>query len=133
MKYKIGERLVRFSDGTEDAVGYVEWLGETEEDADEVLAKERDTAKNPKDSKLEEAKMLVQTELAKGEQRASGMFRLGEARNISAETMRRAYRGLKVAPYQKNGAWWWALPGMEVREAVVGVEAESPMEDVQVL
>ena len=133
MKYKIGERLVSFSDGTEDAVGYVEWMGETEEDADEVLAKERDTAKNPKDSKLEEAKVLVQTELARGEQRASSMFRLGEARNISTETMRRAYRSLGVVPYQKNGGWWWALPGMEVREAVVGVTPESPMEDVQVL
>ncbi len=133
MKYKIGERMVKFSDGAEDNVGYVEWMGETEEDADEILAKERDTAKNPKDSKLEEAKLLVQTELAKGEQRASGMFRLGEARNISVETMRRAYRSLGVVPYQKNGGWWWALPGMEVWEVLVGVTAESPMEDVQVL
>jgi len=46
MKYKIGERLVKFSDGAEEAVGCVEWLGETEEDADEILTKERDTAKN---------------------------------------------------------------------------------------
>jgi putative DNA primase/helicase len=133
MKYKIGEKLVPFSDGSNDYVGCVEWMGETEEDADEVLAKERDTAKNPKDSKLEEAKMLVQTELANGEQRASSMYRLGEARNISAETMRRGYRSLAVVPYQKNGKWWWALPGMEVREALVAVAVDSPMGDVQTL
>jgi hypothetical protein len=133
MKYRIGERLVKFSDGSQDAVGCVEWLGETEEDADERLTKERDTAKNPKDSKLEEAKLLVQTELAKGEQRASAMFRLGEAQNISTETMRRAYRSLRVVPYQKNGGWRWALPGMEVRGVVVAVTPETNMGDVEAL
>lgn len=133
MKYRIGERLVRFSDGSEDAVGCVEWLGETEEDADEILTKERDTAKNPKDSKFEEAKLLIQTELANGEQRASGMFRLGEARKISAETMRRAYRSLGVVPYQKSGGWWWALPGMEIGDVVVAVTPETNMKDVEAL
>jgi putative DNA primase/helicase len=133
MKYKIGERLVRFSDGAEDTVGCVEWLEETEEDADEVLTKERDTAKHPKDSKFEEAKILVQGELANGEQRASSMYRLGESQNISTETMRRGYRSLGVVPYQKNNGWWWALPGMEVGEARLEVAAESPMDDVQAL
>jgi hypothetical protein len=133
MKYKIGERTVRFSDGAEDTVGCMEWLGQTEEDADQILTKERDAAKNPKDGKLEEAKLLVQTELAKGEQRASGMFRLGEGRNISTETMRRAYRSLGVVPYQKNGGWWWALPGMEVRDPAIVVAAEANMADVEAL
>ncbi len=133
MKYKIGERLVKFSDGAEEAVRCVEWLGETEEDADEILTKERDTAKNPKDSKFEEAKRLVQSELAGGEQRAPGMFRLGEARDISPETMRRAYRSLGVVPYQKNGGWWWALPGMETREVVGTIKPETSMGDVETL
>lgn len=133
MRYKIGERLVKFSDGSEDTVGCVEWLGETEEDADERLTKERDTAKNPKDSKFEEARLLVQTELANGEQRAPSMFRLGEARKISAETMRRAYRSLGVVPYQKNGGWWWALPGMEISEVVAPLTPETNMKDVQAL
>jgi|SRR5579872_103104 len=133
MKYRIGERLVKFSDGSEDTVGCMEWLGETEEDADEMLTKERDTAKNPKDSKFEEAKLLVQTELAKREQRARDMFRLGEARNISTETMRRAYRCLGVVPYQKNNGWWWALPGMEVRGVVVPATPEANIGDVETL
>lgn len=133
MKYRIGERTVKFSDGAEDAVGCVEWLGETEEDADEMLTKERDVAKNPKDGKFEEARLLVQTELAKGEQRAPGMFRLGETRNISTETMRRAYRSLGVVPYQKNGGWWWALPGMEVGEIATVPTAEANMGDVEAL
>jgi putative DNA primase/helicase len=116
MKFTIEDKMLMFPDGKEGPMGYVEWLGETEEDADEVMNNEREQAKHPTNKKLEDAKLLIINELALGEQRAPDMFRLGEARKISTETMRDAYRSLGVRPYQKGGGWWWALPGMEKKE-----------------
>jgi putative DNA primase/helicase len=108
MKYQIVDATVVI-DGKSEILPRTDWLGESEESADEVLQKNREAGEKH-DSKIDVAKALIQAELEKQPRLAREMFSTGEKQNVSEETMRRAYRELGVyVRKQPGGPWWWSL------------------------
>jgi hypothetical protein len=119
MKYKkVGADLMQ-DDGVIANVPHVEWLGETEEDADDVLSKERAKAKDGGQDgflKSDEATIFVLSELENGPRKMREIHEAREKLKISEPTFKRAYRKLGVKVEQEPGAktWWMALTDSEL-------------------
>jgi len=92
-----------------------DWLGESEESADEVMAKNREAdTDSGKDKKLTGALALIQAELGKSPRLAREMYELAEKQEIGEKTMKRAYRELGVfVKKQPGGPWWWSFDEAE--------------------
>jgi hypothetical protein len=65
MRYRIEEASIPTEDG-EILAPRIQWEGEMEEDANDMLSKERDSQKDHKDTKASQAEALLQRELATG-------------------------------------------------------------------
>ena len=90
---------------------YITWLGACDETADDVLAKERDQAKERKENPaVTAARLFLKARLERGERRARELFTEAEAEGISSWHLRRAQQELGVVVYQKQQASWWSFP-----------------------
>lgn len=115
MKYRIEETEVTMSDGSKSGIPRTTWDGEIEEDANDMLAKQREQRDN-RDTKIVIAKALITARLSQGAQKASEMYEAGKAEGISDRTMKNAVRELGVTVYKQSGAkgpWMWALNSSE--------------------
>jgi hypothetical protein len=114
MKYQIVDATVVIA-GKNEILPRTDWLGESEESADEVLQKNRDADGTGKDSKkIDKAKALVQTQLEKGDMLLRDLYREAEKENISAKTIQRANRELGIyVNKQPSGPWWVSLDKAE--------------------
>jgi hypothetical protein len=133
ISYKLVNTPITLDNGEEDRQPLCEWQGETEDDADDMLAKKREHARNPEDSKVSLAKLVLQAELGTGKKLAEEMYRLGEKEGISARTMKRAHKAIggmctKTRPY------CWYLPDVsDYPDESVKYELPREMADSAVL
>jgi hypothetical protein len=126
MKYQIIDAFVLI-DGKNEILPRIEWLGESEESADEVMAKNKNVGEG-KDKKHGVAVALIESALKVAPRLARDMYALGEKQGLSDMTMKRAYRELGVfVKKQPGGPWWWSFdeaepwrgePVMEAGEAL---------------
>jgi putative DNA primase/helicase len=113
MKYKIAGVEIVLTDGTTASVPRTDWQGETDLDANEVMAVDRETAKNgPADNKTVMASLLIKQELAAGPKLTRDIYAKGETEGISAATLKKAAYalGLQITKGEGRG-WYWAMPG----------------------
>jgi hypothetical protein len=111
MKYQIIDATVVI-DGKNEILPRTDWLGESEESADEVLQKNRDAdgSGNKDKKKIEVAKALVMVQLETGSKLLRDVYRIGEEQGISAKTIQRANRELGIfVRKQPSGPWWLSL------------------------
>lgn len=78
-------------------------------DANEVMAVDRENAKGS--PKLDVASLLIKSELESAPKLARDMYRKAEAESIDERTFKSAYYKLGVKATNRNGKWWWTLPG----------------------
>ena len=97
MKYQIIDATVVI-DGKNEILPRTDWLGESEESADEVLQKNRDAdgSGNKDKKKIEVAKALVMAQLETGPKLLRDVYRVGEEQGISDKTIQRANRELGI-------------------------------------
>jgi len=111
MNYKLVNTAVKLDDGEEDHQPVCDWQGETDEDADDMLAKKREKAKNGgADLKSDAAQTMLLRELGDGWRLLRDLHRIREKEGISESTMKRARYALGVIA-TKSAPWMWALPG----------------------
>ena len=111
MSYKLVNTEIRLDDGEEDGQPFCDWQGETDEDADDMLAKKRQKAKNGgAELKGDAAQIMLKRELADGWQPLRDLHRVREKEGISESTMKRARYALGVIS-TKSAPWMWAMPG----------------------
>lgn len=111
MKYQIIDATVVI-DGKNEILPRTDWLGESEESADEVLQKNRDAdgSGNKDKKKIEVAKALVMAQLETGPKLLRDVYRIGEEQGISDKTIQRANRDLGIfVRKQPGGPWWLSL------------------------
>jgi hypothetical protein len=111
MKYQIIDATVVI-DGKNEILPRTDWLGESEESADEVLQKNRDAdgSGNKDKKKIEVAKALVMAQLETGPKLLRDVYRIGEEQGISDKTIQRANRELGIfVRKQPSGPWWLSL------------------------
>ena len=115
MKYQIIDATVVIA-GKNEILPRTDWLGESEESADEVLQKNRDADGNGgKDAKkIDKAKALVMSKLEAGSMLLRDLYREGDKEGISDKTIQRANRELGVfVKKQPSGPWWVSLDDSE--------------------
>jgi putative DNA primase/helicase len=111
MSYKLRNTSINLDNGEADGQPVCDWQGETDEDADDMLAKKREKAKNGgADLKSDAAQMMLRRELANGWRLLRDLHRIREKEGISESTMKRARYALGVIA-TKSAPWMWALPG----------------------
>ena len=95
-------------DGTKEVtgIGCVEWIGEVDLTADEILAK----AGAEESGKRETAKDYLQKALAGGPVLASNLLAGAKELGIAERTLKRAKEDLKVKAYQEHKQWYAKLP-----------------------
>lgn len=111
MKYQIIDATVVI-DGKNEILPRTDWLGESEESADEVLQKNRDAdgSGNKDKKKIEVAKALVMAQLETGPKLLRDVYRIGEEQGIGDKTIQRANRELGIfVRKQPGGPWWLSL------------------------
>jgi hypothetical protein len=102
MKYKMEERAY---EGI--AAPYVEWIGETEETANEVMDKEKDTQGRKDNKQITLARAFLPMALERGPRLARELFKEAEAEGISQDQLRRAKYELDIQTIKKLDGWWW--------------------------
>jgi hypothetical protein len=113
MKYKIREAQVRLTNGKDTTAPRTDWQGESDLDANEVMAVDRENAKNgPVDNKTVTASLLIKQELAAGPKLTRDIYAKGETEGISPATLKKAAYalGLQITKGEGRG-WYWAMPG----------------------
>ena len=78
-------------------------------DVDAFFA-EKPTTRGPEQDEREVAKQFLRDALAGGPKAATALKSLAEARAISASTLDRARKELKVISFKKGKIWFWSLP-----------------------
>lgn len=127
MSYKLVNTAIKLDYGEEDGQPVCDWQGETDEDADDMLAKKREKAKNGSpELKSDAAQMMLKRELANGWKLLRDLHRIREREGISESTMKRARYTLGVI-CTKSAPWMWAMPGTPAPES-----KEHWVEDAQV-
>jgi putative DNA primase/helicase len=112
--YRLAERLVGI-EGEDVGVPFIEWQGESDLDADEVLS-----AQN-KGEAFSKAKAFIKDFLAEGPRDASDVSDTADAAGISQRTLDRAKAELGVESRKKStGRWEWSLPDGQPKDASKG-------------
>lgn len=108
LKYRISTKDV-IIEGAPDAQPYIEWLGESPISADEIVESFSRKPGRPQDER-DQAKALIESELAWGAVPAAQIENKARELNISPSTLQRAKRELGVRSVPNNGGWDWVLP-----------------------
>ena len=132
MKYKIEPVELRTDDGEVSSVGRIVWLGECDETADELAAKERESDDNKELGKMGKAAQWLKERLKGGISIGSDiLFKEAEEAGHAKRTMWRAKKdlGIKARPDSTcESGWAWSLPAEEPVDF-----SETKMPDVGVL
>ena len=111
VRYKTTGVLVKIGDGSEQEHPHIEWLGETEDSANEVLNKTRDNAKSGGDlTKESKASLLINLMLDSpaGDVKATDLYSKGESEGLSVPTIKAASYSMKhVGKERRGGQWYW--------------------------
>lgn len=109
MKYKISETNIG------DIVApHVEWLGEVDETANEVMDKEREAATGRRENrKIDMARLFLKSALAQGPRKQSEIESEAENEGVNIWTLRNAKRELEVVSDKRGRDWWWSLLPVE--------------------
>ena len=108
-------------DGTEEYQPYVEWLGETDKTAQDVLIGGAPVGRPPE--KTEDAKEWLAGFLADGDQTASDIKKAGAKVGHSWRTLHRVKVALKIVAEQHDRQWIWRLPeGAAIESNVIDLD-----------
>jgi hypothetical protein len=127
MKYQIVDAEVALPSGKATNAGKVEWLGETEEDADEVLAAERDrSGERRMNTKAEKAKAWLYERLKAGSVESKALWEEGEAFGFNVKMLYRAKEEAADIKCMKmrGGLWHWYI-AKEDAQIPADIEAED--------
>jgi hypothetical protein len=112
LSYRTSGKQIQIA-GTPAVLPVVEWLGESAETADGVLA----VSANPEERSARQVAGWLREFLpvrSLGKKLARDVFQMAESKGYSAATVRRACQTLKVEKWQEQGphgnCWYWALP-----------------------
>jgi hypothetical protein len=117
MKYRIVDAAVTIG-GKETVQPRTEWIGVSEESADEVLAKSREKLAGGNTKKIDRACRMLEEQLADGPKLLRELYELGvtlgigETSEAVKKTVQRASRYLGVwtiKPPHAKGPWWASL------------------------
>jgi hypothetical protein len=104
MKYRTAEKTI---DGL--TAPYIEWAGETNEDANSVMAMVKE-ARNEKKHGVDKARLFIPMALEHGPVAARELYAKAEAEGVSSDQMRRAKDELGVKVTKQKDGWYWSLP-----------------------
>jgi putative DNA primase/helicase len=107
MKYKIAEKTVGII-----SAPYVEWAGETEKNANDVMALAKE-ARDEKRHGVDKARLFIPFALQNGPRPARELYKEAEAEGISSDQMRRAKDQLAVKVTKQGNIWFWSLSAIE--------------------
>jgi putative DNA primase/helicase len=104
LRYRILERAVKI-EGDDVLTPYVEWIGASAADANEILAP-------PKRSSRGDAGNFLQDYLSQGPKDTADVYTAAKTRGISERTLDRAKAELGIESRKKGqaGGWEWVLP-----------------------
>jgi hypothetical protein len=134
MKYSISEEKITLTDGTQAGLPRIEWLGEQDETADELLSRQKEQGRvGAVDKKITKAMLWLQMKFAAAPSyRCSDLYKEAEAEKITVDTLKRARRELegagetiiRVEDRRSEGkGYWWALqPKSEPKMAALDAE-----------
>jgi hypothetical protein len=114
MKYKIVDKALRMFDGTESTLPVIEWAGECDEDADQLIAQDREKAKNGGEGgAVTKALGWLKYRLKDKPVESTALFKDAELAGINAKSIYRAKKDnadlFKCNKAPKSGEWWWRL------------------------
>jgi len=104
MKYKMAEKTM----GTITAP-YIDWAGETAEDANSVMALVKD-ARDSKKQGINKARVLLPEFLKAGSKSFKQLLIDANAEGISKDQLYRAKDDLKVQSIKRKDGWYWYIP-----------------------
>ena len=102
----IGLAAVRPTSGSSP---WVEWLGDCDYSADDLLRTDEDVAWE-KPTRQREAEAFLKEQLMVRAHSVVELVKLATDRGISERTLRRAAEALKVIHSKRKKAWHWVLP-----------------------
>lgn len=106
--WRIVPKSVPLADGTPgDSHPTIEWIGECDETADELMAP---LASAEERSKLEDAQVFLREQLADGPVAYQELIERAKKESIAPGTLKRAKQSLKVRSDKTGAGWVWALP-----------------------
>jgi len=110
MKFKTPTKPVQIQ-GKDVPVPYAEWLHSTDEDANDVMALEKESRGN-KNQQIDKARLFLPMVLEKGPRLARELFNEAKAEGISEQQLKRAkYELGNVQTSKRKDGWIWYLPG----------------------
>ena len=114
MKYKIDGKDIPLGNGENTNAAYTSWQEETDMDADQVLNKERESAKSGGNNpKLMIATVIIKDALKNGPVAATEMYKNRDAEGIDDRTFKKAYYDVGVQANNQGDKWYWRIPGCE--------------------
>jgi len=107
LRYAIVDGEARLKDG-KVTVSKIDWLGDDERDADDVMAEQKEAAGERKDSRqMTLAKAFLTMQVKGHPVLARDMYPLAEAEGINERTLRRALHELGISwDKRKDGTYW---------------------------
>ena len=103
LKYKIETRKIEI-EGEQVPQPYVEWIGETDQSANDVLV-----PKQSRSTELEKASEWLKSLLRAGPKRATDVEQEAAAVGFSDRTLKRAKAEVRVQSDKKGDGWYWQL------------------------
>lgn len=97
LRYTITEKEIKLTGGAPASLPRITWGEETEETANEVLDRERDTQGRRNNKQINLARVFLPVALEKGPRLARDLFKEAEAEGISPDQLKRAKYELNVA------------------------------------
>lgn len=113
MKYRMAETTI-----SGITAPYIEWAGETDEDANSVMAKVKESRSN-KHQQIDKARLFLPMALEKGQRPAKDLYRDAQAEGISVDQLKRAKYELNVKSVKKADGWYWWIPDAGTEKTLV--------------
>jgi len=122
MKYTVGEHKITLKDGSEAELPVIEWQGEHEETADEMLLRQKEVGRcGVADKKITKATSFLQKKFVQASTfKCSDLYKEAQGEGIGADTLKRARRDLENAGEtiiriedrrsEGKGFWWTLQP-----------------------
>lgn len=110
-KFRVKKTEIKLVDGTGAETACCEWLGEHNEDADEVTARGRDQRQQG-DRQKDIAVAFIRMKLSDGMKPAKEMYKQAEKEGIAEKTLQRAKYslGVRSVPSPKGDkSWYWTF------------------------
>lgn len=109
LSWRVVGRVVPLADGTEgDSHPVIEWIGECDMTADELMA----PAPTPEErGKLDDAEAFLREQLADSAVAQPELIERAKKESIAPGTLKRAKKRLGVRSIKVGDGWVWALPG----------------------